>query len=273
MCCNRSPEVELSEAARLADVFVFRLLFRLYSLPTSPKRGSNESAELFYQKKRLLAAHAASKYPKKVMRDGKAVERTHYLMISALALDTRRGACPALEDGRCAIYERRPLACRAVPFHYARAETLAVADFDTFVTTAGYRCDVSKAAPVVLEGGSIVDRASLEARAEANSVAEADRPWKDAIVRRMKKSSFPGGDLPTLSEVESQAGFGALTTSMRIGWEIAAATGIMSGEQSHELLRKQLATIKAELAGAGRRGADATTLAEMAAEYRAALKV
>ena len=32
-CCNRSPEVQLSEAAALADVFAFSLMFRLYSLP------------------------------------------------------------------------------------------------------------------------------------------------------------------------------------------------------------------------------------------------
>ena len=34
-CCNRAPEVELGEAAALADVFVWQLLFRLYSLPRS----------------------------------------------------------------------------------------------------------------------------------------------------------------------------------------------------------------------------------------------
>ena len=31
-CCDRAPEVELGEAAALADVFVWQLLFRLYSL-------------------------------------------------------------------------------------------------------------------------------------------------------------------------------------------------------------------------------------------------
>jgi Fe-S-cluster containining protein len=127
-CCDRSPEVELSEAGALADVFVFRrLMLRLYSLPTAPERGSN--AELFYQKKRLLTAHAASAYSKKVMRDGRAVERMHYLMISALALNTRIGSCPALEAGRCNIYNRRPLGCRTVPFHYSRPDALAERDF------------------------------------------------------------------------------------------------------------------------------------------------
>ena len=268
-CCNRSPEVEVSEAAALADVFVFRLLFRLYTLPATPERGAD--SELFYQKKRLLAAHAARKYPKKVMRDGKQVERVHYLMLSALALDTRRGACAALEDGRCGIYERRPLACRTVPFHYARADSLAQADFDRFVGTPGYRCDISEAAPVVLEGARIVDAASLEARATANSIAKTDGSWKEAIVRRMKQGVFAGSPLPTLSDVEAQAGHGALTVSMRVAWEIAADARIISSDESETFVRKQLETIEAELAGGGNCSADAETLAEMAAEYRAAL--
>ena len=269
MCCNRSPEVELSEAAALADVFVFRLLFRLYILPLSPERGT--ASELFYQKKRLLAAHAARKYPKKVMRGGKSVERIHYLMLSALALDTRSGACAALEDARCGIYERRPLGCRTVPFHYARADALAVEDLDRFVSTPGYRCDVGNTAPMVIEGGRIVDKGSLEARAQANTVAEADSGWKEAIVRRMKQGVFAGSPLPTPNDVEEQAGFGALTVSMRVAWEIAVDAGILSVEQSDALVRAQLRTIETELANAGCAGADAETLTEMAAEYRLAL--
>lgn len=268
-CCNRSPEVELSEAAALADVFVFRLMFRLYSMPAKP--GGESGTELFYQKRRLLAAHAARKYSKKVMRNGKPVERINYLMISAIALDTRRGACAALADGRCGVYERRPLACRAVPFHYARADALAKEDFDAFVSTAGYRCDVGESAPVVLEGGRIIDSASVGARAQATALSAADRPWKEAIVRRMKQRSFAGSPLPDMDDVEEQAGFGALTVSMRVGWEIAADAGVISAEDSEKLVRTQLETIERELAGPGRTGADAATLTEMAAEYRAAL--
>jgi Fe-S-cluster containining protein len=136
-CCNRSPEVELSEAAALADVFVFRLMFRLYRLPRALADFSNrttatESAELFYQRKRLLSAFAAHKCEKRMRREGKLREFTQYLTISALALDTRPGACSALTEGRCGIYERRPLACRTVPFHYSHAEASFERDFDSF---------------------------------------------------------------------------------------------------------------------------------------------
>src|ERR1043165_8839296 len=103
-CCNRSPEVALSEAAALAGGFVFRLMFRLYQLPSA---GSGEE---YYQSKRLLAAFAARKYPAR----RKSPEATNYLIVSALTLDTGGGACAALGNGRCTVYDRRPLACRTV---------------------------------------------------------------------------------------------------------------------------------------------------------------
>ena len=157
-CCNRPPEVELSEAAALSDVFVFRLMFRLYELPRTfsgylAARAGIGRPEVFYELKRLLAAFAARRSARKRRHGAKAIEYTQYLVISALALDTRFGACPALSGGRCGIYDRRPLACRAVPFHYSRPETLAEVDLATFVETPGYRCDTSAEAPVVLAGG------------------------------------------------------------------------------------------------------------------------
>ena len=263
-CCNRSPEVELSEAAALTDVFVFRLMFRLYSLPRRPERDREESASLFYQKKRLLAAHAARAYPKKVVRDGKSVERVHYLMISAVAVDTRSGGCAALEDRRCGIYERRPLGCRAVPFHYSRPDALSNDDFDAFVSTPGYLCDVSEKAPVVLDGGRILDSATLHARVAALALAEDDRRWKQAIVSRMKSGHC---SLPSLDEVEASAGFAALTTSMRVAWSIAAEEELL--EDPTWLVEAQLQRIERELSASD--CSDRATLAEMAVEYRRAL--
>jgi Fe-S-cluster containining protein len=265
-CCNRSPEVELSEAAALADLFVFRLMFRLYSLPRLPERG--EPSELFYQRKRLLAAHAARKYPRKVVRGGKTVEVTSYLMISALTMDTAPGACAALEDNRCTIHERRPLGCRTVPFHYARAEALALPDFDAFVATVGYRCDTGESAPLFVENGRILDTQMLQARADAQALAERDRPWKQAIVSRMRA----GGDdaLPALQEVEANAGFAAMTTTMRVGWEIAAEAGLLSRETLRTLVGQQLAGIERALSGDA--VPDRQTLWEMKSEYQQALK-
>jgi Fe-S-cluster containining protein len=268
-CCDRAPEVELSEAAALADIFVFRLMFRLYSLPRVFDRSRSDAAEVFYQKKRLLSAHAACVSAKKVKRDGRPIEHLEYLMISALALDTAPGTCAALSSGRCSIYERRPLACRTVPLHYARAEGVAESDLDAFVSTRGYRCDLSEDAPVVLESGRIVDEGTRQARSDALDLVRRDRPWKEAIVRRMKVSS--DACLPTLLDIEANAAFGPMTTSMRVGWEIAAAAGLIGERQTHALLERQLATVERELDTGRASGDDRQTLQEMSAEYRHAL--
>jgi Fe-S-cluster containining protein len=268
-CCNRSPEVELSEAAALADVFVFRLMFRLYRMPRVPERGDAGSADLFYQKKRLLAAHAARKYPKRVMRGGRLVELSHYLMISALALDTTPGACAALGESRYNIHDRRPVGCRSVPFHYSRVDGLAESDFDAFVATPGYRCDTSGGAAPFIEDGRVVDMETVQARADALVLSERDRPWKEAIVRRMRSADAHG--LPSLQHIEANAAFAAMTTSMRIGWKVAVDARILELQACRSLIKKQLATIERELGRDDGTAAERDTLREMRIEYQLAL--
>lgn len=206
-----------------------------------------------------------------MLRDGGSVERTHYLMISAIAVDTRPGACVALQSRRCSIYERRPLACRSVPLHYCRPGALAERDFDAFVRTPEFRCDSSGSAPIVLEGGRIVDPTIENVRAQALAMTEGDRTWKNAIVRRMKGGAARDGSLPSLQEVEANAAFGALTTSMRIGWEIAAADGLITQPETERLVELQLQTTERELASGSCTGENIQTLADMALEYREAL--
>ncbi|MBA3511584.1 hypothetical protein [Sphingomonas sp.] len=273
-CCNRSPEVELSEAAGLADVFVFRLMFRMYwlpdqlrdYLPDGPAAGNPSAA--FYEKKRLLRAFAARKTAAKLSRDGKTIEYTKYLMISALALDTSPGACAALNGTHCGIHDRRPLSCRSVPFHYSRVEALAESGLAAFVATAGYRCDTSETADVVLVDGRIVAPEFNAARAQAVVLAERDRTWTAAILRRMKAGSSATRSLPALQEVEANAQFSAVTTSMRVAWQIAADVGLIGPDERDRLTQLQLHAIGQELA-TDRCSRDAReTLIEMRAEYR-----
>lgn len=271
-CCNRSPEVELSEAAPLADVFVFRLMFRLYELPRSyvAARGGTGSAEQIYESKRLLDAFAARKSPRKYVQGGKAVDYVQYLTMSALTLDAGTGACGALAAGRCTIYARRPLACRTLPFHYSRPEAAAQANLDAFVATPGYRCDTTPAAPVVMEAGRIVGPDWRGARADAVEQARQDRRWRELILRAMKANAF-GPSLPGLGDIERNAAFGATTTSMRVAWQIAANAGLMTEEQCVALVAAQSAAIDRSLRSPC---APATreTLVEMRAEYRALLE-
>ena len=252
-CCNRSPEMALSEAAALADVFVFRLMFRLYRWPRRPAGPANAH----YETKRLLTAFAARNYQAK-----RASGETNYLMISALTVDTGGGACAALKNGRCSIYERRPLACRTVPFHYSRPEALAESDLTAFVSTPGFGCDTGPGAPIVVEAGQIVDDEARRTRREALDLAGRDRHWEAAIARRLKPSSECG--LPGLREIEANAAVGAMTTSMAVAWQIAAETG-------RSLLRAQLRVIDRELAAAACPPGARETLCEMRAEYQARL--
>jgi Fe-S-cluster containining protein len=239
-------------------------MFRLYSLPRSFDPSRSEDTETFYQKKRLLSAHAARAYPKKAMRAGRAVEMMNYLMISALALDTRPGACAALNSGRCGIYDRRPLACRTVPFHYSRADGLAETDFDAFVNTPGYHCDVGAKAPVVLDSGRIVDPDMRAARTQALVCGQQDKSWKEAIVGKMKK---PGELVPGLDSIEANAAFGAMTTSMGVAWRIAADAGLITGAECKANIATQAATIERELAVRECASEDRQTLHEMQLEY------
>jgi Fe-S-cluster containining protein len=276
-CCNRSPEVALSEAAALADVFVFRLMFRLYELPRTlaghlaSGAGAAGSGEEYYQSKRLLAAFAARKYPTRRKHGGKSVDHMRYLTISALTLDAGSGACTALSGGRCTIYERRPLACRTVPFHYSRPEASAERVLEAFVGTPGYGCDTSAGAPIVLEAGRIVDPEARRARDEAMERAGHDRRWEEAILRRLKTGS---GDcaLPSLREIEAGAPFGATTISMRVAWQIAAEAGVIGAGDCKALIAAQAEVIDRELASARCTSSARETLGEMRTEYRALLK-
>lgn len=269
-CCNRSPEVELSEAGALADQFVFRLMFRLYSLPRLPSRGMAGGSEAFYQKKRLLAAHAARSYPRKLSSDGRSVDTIGFLMVSALAMDTRPGRCAALDTNRCSIHDRRPLACRTVPLHYSRIESVALADFDSFVGTGGFECDTGKDAALFISDGRIVDPELLQARADALALAVRDRPWKQAIARRMKKRRGATDGLPSLDEVEANAHLAAMTSSMRIAWDIAAKAGLMSQDQARALCRMQLSALDRALAGGEFGVEERRSLIEMRDDYRRA---
>ena len=272
-CCNRSPEVELSEAAELADVFVFRLMFRLYWLPeqmSDYRRGGDRqpnSSSIFFEKKRLLNAFAARKYSAKAMRDGNRVVYTKYLVLSALALDTIEAACRALSDNRCSIYDRRPLTCRSVPLHYSRAETLAASDLESFVGTSGYRCDTSDAAQVILKDGRIVAPDIDAARSAAIALAARDRPWSQAIVRRMTGPVSRRPSLPSIAEIEASAGLGAMTVPMRQAWQIAADIGFITPRECDRLVERQLRTIRQELAQGSCSREAIETLSQMETEY------
>jgi Fe-S-cluster containining protein len=273
-CCNRSPEVQLSEAAALSDMFVFRLMFRLYELPRTPaarpaSRPTSESAT-FHGSKRLLTTFAARTHIVKRREGAKTVEYRRHLLISALTLDTGAGACTALREGRCSIYDRRPLGCRTLPFHYSRPEASARSDLEAFVGRPGHDCDTGRGAPVVLEQGRIVDPGSSRAREAALHLRARDRRWQDAILRRLKTGS--GASLPSLREIEANAAVGATTISMRVAWQVAAEAGVIGADECRALVAAQAVVIDRDLAASTCSPDARQTLTEMRSEYRLALR-
>lgn len=245
-CCNRPPEVELGEAAALADVFAWQVLFRLYSLPRNPQpqlpsQSREQAAAEFYETRRLLTRFAAHTFEGKALVAGVRQPRSFYLTISALAFDPGLGNCPMLSNARCSIYPRRPLSCRSVPLHYSRPLAAAPRDLDAFVATPGFACATGPDAAVILRQGQIVDAELAAAHLAAADRADADRPWKKAIVKAMKAGS---ADLPSLAQIEQHAATGALTVPMRSAWKVAVKAGLYPANQAQDALAAQASLLE-----------------------------
>jgi hypothetical protein len=74
-----------------------------------------------------------------------------------------------------------------------------------------------------------------------------------------------------LQHMEANAAFAAMTTSMRIGWEVAVDAQILGLQACRSLIEKQLATIERELGRDDGTAAERDTLREMRIEYQLAL--
>lgn len=275
-CCNRPPEVALSETLDLAQDFVFRLMFRIYALPNKVEDYNSEALErrinsaVYFQRRRLLSAFCARSWPAEHTEGGRRVRYTKYLMVTALALQTRSGSCSGLNENRCGLYERRPLSCRSVPFHYSHAEALAYQNFDRFVANPKYHCGTDRTADVVLQDGRIIAPEFVAAREMAAETARIDRRWAKAIVGRLPADGEEAS-LPSLLTIEENAPLGVTTTSMRVAWQISAEVGLLKGHLYQDLAIAQLALINQEIAHGQCNSADAETLLEMQREYSQAI--
>lgn len=241
-------------------------MFRLYRFP----RNASNNASL--EQQRLVARFAARKDSARMESNGKSMRCDQYLVISALPFDIPLGACAALRDGRCGIYEGRPLACRTVPAHYSRAEAAAERDFDEFTQRPGYRCDTGPTAEIILDGGRIVDPGVVEARARAVDLAISDQAWNAAILQRMNATAEEQASLPSLKQIHDNASRGAMTTSMRVAWQIARDSGLLETADYLQALNGQLRLIEREVAMARASGSDLDTLIRMRAEYKHCLQ-
>lgn len=257
----------------LSDQFILRLMFRLYRFPKNASDRASlglnyASKNAFLEQKRHVEHFAAHKNSIKIKSSGKVVDCDQYLVISAMPLDIPLGNCAALRDGRCGIYESRPLSCRTVPAHYSRAEALAERDFDEFTQRSGYRCDTDLSSEIILDDGRIVKPDIVDARARAVDLAISDHAWNSAILERMTSNAEEQTSLPSLKQIQDNAQRGAMTTSMRVAWQIARDSDLLDTTTYRKALHDQLRLIEKEIVIARASRDDLDTLAKMRVEYK-----
>lgn len=243
--------MELGEAAGLADRFILSVLFKVHSLPLDDRsdyaarwwqeQGSRIPLRPALEEQRRHLSQFASR-----RQNDKACGRQALLTISAIVQDEGQGACPALREGLCGIYETRPLTCRTVPLHYSRAPSTLRAYLDGFAATPGYRCDTGQEAPVVLDGSRIIAAPVEQVRLEAVERAKQDRVWKDHLLAVMDDEPQARlAQLPTYAEVlaNTDAGYATLLP-MVVAWRVAERHGLMPRDRLEALCRSQVAMIK-----------------------------
>lgn len=256
-CCDRGPEMELSEATLLADTFITSLLFKAHTLPLREchdrvarwheKQGSRLPTDVALAEKRRLLGYFASR-----RRSERQNGREVYLTISAIVNDYGHGQCPALDNNICGIYGRRPLTCRTVPLHYSRPLSVLGTYLDQFVATPGYQCDTLNG-PVVLDGQKIVSQELRSCRQQALDIAKADRRWKHHLLALMDdpKAADRAG-LPTYDEILFNTSNGHATlVPMLMAWHVAEQHGLISSSDLRSLCAKQAGLIKAKFSSLG----------------------
>jgi hypothetical protein len=268
----------LSEATRLAGVFITSLLMRVYSLPLA--KGSKGAARWSQYQGSSLPTGAALDEQRAHLGHfavcnevDKSRGRSIHFVISALTLDTRKGRCPALNGNLCGIYEQRPLTCRTVPMHYSRPLSVLGGHLDRFVRTPGHQCDTSAAAPIVLDQRGIADESLQRLREDAKSLAASEHGWKAELVSLMDRPDAAlAAGLPAYTSVLQNSDAGSATSvSMLAAWRVARNLGLLSQQAFTEICRNQIALIDAELA----RATDlnlAANLAPMRSSYEAELR-
>lgn len=244
-CCNRGPEMELSEATALASVFVTSLLLKVHNLPLSDR--SAWSDQWWHRRESRIPLRPALEEAQRhlrhfaIRRIDKRRDRQVFLDISAVVEDDGQGRCPALTDGLCGIYDARPLSCRTVPLHYSRAPSTLQTYLDRFAATPDYRCDTTAAAPVIVDGNKVLDPQIAADRERAIALARQDRRWKELLIAMMDDPAQAAAvGLPTYDAVLNNSDEGYATMlPMIVAWRVAHAGGLLSDEELRDVCRNQ----------------------------------
>lgn len=254
-CCNRGPELELSEATALAGTFVTSILFKGHSLPIDAQ---SDAARAWWraQGSRIPIGPALEERRRHLNQFAtrKRIERARgrhvYLTISAIVDNHGTGRCPALAaDNLCSIYPARPLTCRTVPLHYSRPASTLQAYLDGFTAMETHRCETGPSAPAVLDRNTILDTEIRQHRDDAVRLFRADRAWRDRLAALMDDpAKAQAAELPTFDSVlaATDAGY-ATSLPMIVAWRVARDAGILTTEALDDICRQQAQLITAEI--------------------------
>jgi hypothetical protein len=175
------------EAARLGDVFVPSLVYRLTSLPRDDNDAAFASLAPHKHFKGMDGHELVTRLRQSsaVLGAGAFVSEpgwVHHVSITARPWTYAAHPCPALDaDGkRCTIHTRRPFTCQTVPVRYDVPAGLLVRAFRGVVdggmaSADPFECDVSAAAPVLLRDGEIVNEEYATARSKGAEAAIAEK--------------------------------------------------------------------------------------------------
>jgi len=252
-CCNRGPEMELGEAAGLADTFILSLLFKVHSLPVSAR--SDWAGQWWHGRNSRIPLRPALDEAERHLRlfASRSLDRRRdrqlFLEISAIVDDDGQGRCPALADGLCTIHSARPLTCRTVPLHYSRAPSTLEHALDQFTATPGYRCDTGVTASSILDGNKVTDPEIAADRDRAIALARQDRRWKERLVAIMSDpAQAAAAGVPSHEAVLSNSDNGYATMlPMIVAWRVAANADLLSRDLLIEVCRKQGALIRVRM--------------------------
>ena len=274
-CCNRSPEVELTETLDLSGDFVFWLCFSLSELPLSIKewtrtqrRHGADQRDLaaFIAKRRLLDKQSPIQFTGRSGSWADAERVRKYVRISALTVDLEFGRCSKLVNKQCSIYDRRPHTCRTVPFHYQVSDLELEPAFENFVGVEAFECDTSEHAPKILENGRLASERFAFERTVGRAAFGKEETWRNEIAQRVLRGTDPTGKLPSLQDIKGSSCLNVLLVPICLAWQVGRDIGVLDEKLYRRSIERQVSLIEALLsrdAGSPLIGVDAKSRGQL----------
>ena len=196
----------------------------------------------YLEERKLLGEVASKIYPVRITTERGVIKMARHIYISAIAMDAGRGVCDQLtDDGRCSLYDRRPHACRTVPFHYSRPDATLGKTLADFLARPTHHCGTSQADPLVINNDILVDPHYRAARLAARDTMDEDRIWKDAIAAHITHASASDSIWPDWTTIDANANAGASSIPMEYGWQVAQQLSLIDAAHFDQLMASQSA--------------------------------